>query len=244
MTLTLGKCYQADSERKRIYIVNPYFDIPELYQEENGKKNFNEKLIIELVSYYFQHKETIDQLAKREFFKSYSPTGFLDRDDSLYRPLYKAILFHKTYSQKFDDDILLGAEYITHWIDVDMSGKVTNDDLLNIAEGLVKKYASASLVITSMIHAGLPCLATETPVVFISNDAIVAEHSTFNTPGRLDGLIDLFRVLNLRNGHFSTDDEVLASIERFTIDTTFENKPDWRIYAERLDRQATEFMSD
>lgn len=86
----------------------------------------------------------------------YSPKGFLNRSSAKLRPLYKAALFYKTYNKRFDRGLLLNATYVTHWMDVKMDGSVTNDDLLDIAERIVKQYASAKMVITSRIHAGLP----------------------------------------------------------------------------------------
>lgn len=245
MTLTLGKKYAVDRENKEgICFVDPYFAIPDLYSEENGETYVDVKLIDVLANHYFKHKAVIDQLSQREFFKIYSPKGFLDRDDSPYRALYKAILFHKVYSKKFDDELLLKAEYITHWMDVDMSGCVTNDDLLDIAEGLVKKYASAKLIVTSRIHAGLPGLGVGTPVIFIANEEVIAETGTFNTPGRLGGLVDLFRVLLLENDTFVTDDIELLKYEKIDETVAFENKSEWIEYAHKLENIAEEFMKD
>ena len=127
-------------------------------------------------------------------------------------------------------------------MDVDMSGKVTNDDLLSIAEQLVKNYAAAKLVITSRIHAGLPCLGVGTPVIFIANEEVLSEGGTFNTPGRLGGLIDFFRILTIENGLFKTVDPVLKPVQRFSLDTDFENKTNWKPYAEELKKKAIEFM--
>lgn len=244
MTLTLGKKYKVrDNEREGIYFVDPYFEIPSIYLEEDNQC-INGELMEKIFSYYLQHKDIIDDLAQRQFFKVYSATGFLDRDDSLWRSIYKATLFYKTYSTKFDDEVLLNAEYITHWMNVDMSGKITNDDLLDVAENLVKKYASARLVVTSRIHAGLPCLGMDTPVVFIANEEITAENGTFNTPGRLNGLIELFRVMNLQKDKFFTEDASLSKIDKFKYSTTFQNKVEWKSFAQKLDQTVTEFMND
>ena len=243
VTLTLGKKYKVkDEEREGIYIVDPYFEIPSLYEEKEGATILNVELLNEFVTFYSKHAEVINQLASRQFFKEYSPTGFLDRDTNPYRSYYKAAFFYKVYSQRFSDNFLLEAQYITHWIDVDMS-KETTDSLFKIAEGLVKKYARAKMVVTSRIHAGLPCLGMETPVVFIANPEVIAEKGTFNTPGRLGGLVELFRILNLEDGVFATDDEVLRGIEMFTQDTMFNNKENWKPYADRLDQQLSAFMS-
>lgn len=244
LTLTMGKKYKvSDSERNGYCIVDPYFDIPDLIEEKDGKKHRHPLRILQFAFDYLRYRKPVKELAKREFFTLYSPKGFLDRDRSSYRPYYKAVCFYKAYSKKFDKKLLLDAEYITHWLDVDMSTG-TNDQLLDIAESLVRKYAAAKMVITSRIHCGLPSLGMGTPVVFIANEEVVSESGSFNTPGRLGGLLELFRVLNISGGRFSTEDSVFASIDKFTEDTRFVNKDDWKKYAEKLDKACTRFMSD
>ena len=244
LTLTIGKKYKvSDSERDGYCIVDPYFDIPDLIEEKDGKKHRHPLRILQFAFDYLRYRKPVKELAKREFFTLYSPKGFLDRDRSSYRPYYKAVCFYKAYSKKFDKKLLLDAEYITHWLDVDMSTG-TNDQLLDIAESLVRKYAAAKMVITSRIHCGLPSLGMGTPVVFIANEEVVSESGSFNTPGRLGGLLELFRVLNISGGRFSTEDSVFASIDKFTEDTRFVNKDDWKEYAEKLDKACTRFMSD
>lgn len=244
VTLTLGKKYKIDdSERHGYYFVDPYFEIPALFENVEGKDIIKTDLLNEFVDIYSKHSDIINYLASKPFFKEYSPTGFLDRDDSFYRSYYKAVCFYKVYSKQFTDEFILNAEYITHWIDVDMNNQ-TNKDLLNIAEGLVKRYAKAKVVITSRIHAGLPCLGMETPVVFVANEEVLSEKGSFNTPGRLGGLVELFRILNLHNGKFETDDDILKHLEKIDLESNFKNKDDWRPYAERLDKQLSFFMSD
>lgn len=245
VTLTLGKNYHIDENRRKgIYIVDPYFSIPSLYNDVDGKLVLNEDLFNEFIIEYSKHSDIINKLASKNFFKEYSPTGFLDRDANPYRPYYKATCFYKVYKQRFSDDLLLRAEYITHWMDVDMANQTT-EDLFDVAEGLVKKYASAELVITSRIHAGLPCLGMNTPVVFIANDEVTSATGTYNTPGRLGGLVELFRILKLDDKNvFTTDDPIFEKIVKFSSETKFENRMDWKPYADRLIKQLTEFMSD
>lgn len=189
-----------------------------------------------------RHAPNVIRLGRKDFFRVYSPTGFLDRSTNPFRPYYKAAIFYSTYVRKFERRLLLDARYITHWLDVDMSGKVTNDDLLQTAESLIKTYASAKLLITSRIHAALPALGLNTPVIFIANKEITSEASSFNTPGRLDGIIELFRVMNLEDGRFDTNDEMLTEHKKITADTVIQNKTDWKKYADRLIDMATKFM--
>ncbi len=246
VTLTLGKKYKVkrEEERSGIFFVDPYFEIPPLYDEDNeGKKVFYADRMNWFISVYSRNSEIINNLASRQFFKEYSPTGFLDRDENEYRRYYKAVCFYEVYSKKFSDKLLMNADYITHWIDVNMSTETTGS-LFRIAENLVKRYAKAKLVVTSRIHAGLPCLGMGTSVIFIANHEVTSESGNFNTPGRLGGLVDLFRILNLNNGDFTSEDEVFSSIEKFDIGTSFVNKSKWEAYAKRLDKQLSLFMSD
>lgn len=245
MTLTLGEKYYVPKERRTgICFVDPFFEIPKIVENFEGKNKYYIKNIVSGFLAIAFHLPSVVRLGRKSFFKVYSPTGFLDRSTSRIRPYYKAAMFYRTYSKKFCRKLLLNADYITHWIDVDMSGKVTNDDLLNTAENLVRKYASSQMVITSRIHAGLPCLGLDTPVVFVANSEVVSESGSFNTPGRLGGLLELFRVLNIQDGAFSTEDEVFLNILRFNESTTFENKKDWEKYAVDLKKKAKEFMQD
>lgn len=233
ISLTLGKNYRVDeTDRNGVCFVDPYFEIPKL----------NILSFWSCLVYFFKNAKPVISLAKRSFFKEYSPTGFLDRSKSRIRPYYKACLFYKEYSKKFSPDLLLSAEYITHWLDVDMA-KGTNDELLNIAENLVKKYASSKLVVTSRIHAGLPCLGLGTPVIFIADEQVISEKGSFNVPGRLGGLLDFFRIMNFDKGAFSSDDEVLNSFIVVDRHTVFENKTGWKQYAKNLEKHCMTFMN-
>ena len=232
LTLTLGKKYGLpQNAREGVYVVDPYFEIPPF------KNN-----VLSFVAYFLKHPIAVFKLGRNTFFRDYSPTGFLDRNRVWCRRFYKAMRFLSTYEQRFSIDMLVDAKYITHWIDLDLE-KVTAWDCIHIAEDLVKRYGSARMMITSRIHAGLPCLGMETPVVFIANEEITNDAGSWNTPGRLGGLLELFRVLKFTDGRFSSDDDVLSKISKFTNETTFENKNEWRRYAENLDRKCSGFMS-
>lgn len=59
------------------------------------------------------------------------------------------------------------------------------------ANELLDRYAKASLVITSRIHAALPCLAMGTPVLFIKNG-----YDRAYGMERFEGLMELFHVVD------------------------------------------------
>ena len=78
--------------------------------------------------------------------------------------------------------------------------------------------------------------------LLIDNREVTSDTGKFNTPGRLEGLIELFRVLTLENGQFTSDDESISKFEKITENTTWENKTDWKKYADMLEKTVTEFM--
>ena len=54
--------------------------------------------------------------------------------------------------------------YLTHFF----STKISHLKRFQIAHSLLKRYANAKLVITTRIHAALPCLALKTPVILVN----------------------------------------------------------------------------
>lgn len=54
--------------------------------------------------------------------------------------------------------------YLTHSFSI----KINHLERFRIAHSLLKRYANAKLVITTRIHAALPCLALKTPVIFVN----------------------------------------------------------------------------
>jgi len=244
VTLTLGKDFKVnDNERDGFYFVDPHFDVPPLYEEVEGQPILNKEALDGFIEVYSKHAEVINDLASRYFFKVYLPTGRLDKDETVFRPYYKAACFYKVFSQLFSDEFLLTANYITHYKEVDMKND-SNQDLIDIAESFVKKYARAKMVVTSRIHSGLPCLGMETPVVFVADKEVVSQNSTFASPGRLGGLVDLFRTVSFNDGLLETTDDAFLAIKKFEVNSTFKNKDDWRLYADRLKKQLSAFMSD
>jgi len=82
-----------------------------------------------------------------------------------------------------DAGLLKSANYETQVL---QSGKYSDEEKFAIAESLLKKYARAKLVITSRIHAALPCLAMGTPVIFVNG------FNAFLDTCRFDGIVELF----------------------------------------------------
>ena len=114
--------------------------------------------------------------------------------------------YEKVLQEHVNSDVLQNAEVIDHII----SSKQTSQEKFAIGEEILKKYASAKLVITSRIHAALPCLALGTPVLFVTDGL---EKESIHT-SRLKGTIDHLNILSTRSkkeidGIFDNDMNVL-----------------------------------
>lgn len=88
-----------------------------------------------------------------------------------------------------------------------------------IAEYMLFLYQSASCVVTTKIHAMLPCLALQTPVLFID------ESETYD-PSRLDGLLDFVRVAKRH--------KILKGADDYNFDSPPDNPGKYRQYANSL----------
>ena len=93
------------------------------------------------------------------------------------------------------------------------SNTYSHEEKFEMAEDLLKKYAKATLVITSRIHCALPCLALGTPVIFISG------FDSFVDTSRFDGIIDLFNRIDIdsNTGDFTANFSLNGKIDENTI---------------------------
>jgi hypothetical protein len=71
----------------------------------------------------------------------------------------------------------------------------TSEERFTLAEEMVKKFATAKLIITSRIHCALPCLAFGTPVIFVAGGDL--NHP--NEMSRLKGIIEHMNILSTDN---------------------------------------------
>lgn len=69
-------------------------------------------------------------------------------------------------SKEYDGKI----KEVTHTLDKEKNSKLSYEERMNNVESLLKEYQSAEFVITTRLHCALPCLAIETPVLFIYDD--------------------------------------------------------------------------
>lgn len=80
--------------------------------------------------------------------------------------------------------------YLTHTFNANIS----HLKRFKIANNILKKYEKAKLVVTTKIHAALPCLALKTPVIFVNK-----KYDKF----RFEGIYDLLNTIGVNsNGIF------------------------------------------
>ncbi|WP_457969753.1 polysaccharide pyruvyl transferase family protein [Acinetobacter calcoaceticus] len=134
----------------------------------------------------------------------------------------------------FSKNLLDKAEYIKQELPKD---KYTEDEKFILAEGLLKKYSTAKLVITSRIHCALPCLALGTPVIYLNGF-----EKEFDAC-RMEGLSDLFHTINInrKTGEISYNFNVVDLIDE-NIDLV--NKSDYLALADELKKKVNAFISE
>lgn len=182
LTLTLNVKYKESIKTNEILFVDPFYEI-----SGTRKELFNIKLYIRSLIYWIKYRRKISSILSKFQTEYHTIWGYLSRK------LEKSVAachFYASYKDAFDDDILLKAEVITH--NIKKTENCTNEHLMDYAKQLIKRYASAKLVVTSRIHCGLPCLAVETPVIYVQ--ATELESMQMRSPGRMNGLIDFFNV--------------------------------------------------
>ena len=110
-----------------------------------------------------------------------------------------------------DDGLLKSASHETQVL---QSGRYSDEEKFAIAEALIKKYARAKLVITSRIHAALPCLAMGTPVIFVNG------FNAFLDTCRFDGIVELFNRVDVDgSGNFKANFPLGDKIDAGTMVT-------------------------
>lgn len=222
LTLTLYKSFNLinNDNRKGVCFVNPY--IPKMGGVKHYINGFVYVLKSPVIIHHLWRKN-------RNFFVCGWNTSLPYRKHLWLKSLLRAALFYEIYSKKFDDKVLVDAEYINHTVD---TNKYPNDNsLLDYAEFLLKKYAIQKYVVTSRIHAGLPCLSLGTPTVFVSHPDIIGESFNGN---RLGGLIDFFHCMRLDVNNQFVCDEIFNHQKKLDENFSFDNKVTWKKYASKM----------
>lgn len=228
-TLTLGLKYKSEKKNEKLLFVDPY-----IFQKETSALHL--KSLLKACFHLIKHPTKAYRLVKKVGYN----ISYYSKDSKwMYRLLCMAS-FYKIYSKVFSDDLLFNAEYVTHIVNnVDAS----DNEKMEQARELVKLYSGAKLVITSRIHAALPCLAVETPVIFIPSSGL---NSTRENAGRLDGLEELFNVIRWKNWKLDIENENLKQQfkqGKLGKDVHVENSKDYVIYRDQLIKTIKNFCN-
>lgn len=216
MTLTLGKNYKADAHNDEIYFVDPLVE-----------NNVTIKARLTIFAFMAMHFATVSKMARHYHF---SGKGYIKR-------LYHATQVYKTYRCVLAKSLLKKAHYIFQMSNEYVDKYPTDMARLNVAEELIKKYATAKFVITSRIHCALPCIGMETPVIFIDGTA-----SSVDSACRLGGLKDFFKYVILYDrGRLLPQFEVKNKID---IESSFDLPLSWKGYAESLEKRCIQFINN
>lgn len=214
MTLTLGEKYHNEKKNGKVIFVDPFFDIP-----TNPFYIFGNLLF--LIANYRSIKTIAD---KFEY----------NWHHNLFHKLIISF-FYRQYIRLFDHGTLVNAEYICQESPKYKYEYPTEEARFHEAERLIKKYATAALVVTSRIHCALPCLALETPVLYVENTD-QAETSAC----RLGGLYDLFNVIKSTNGNLHTSFKCEVPI---SSKSNIKNKTAWKEIAEKIKKDCCTHLS-
>ena len=210
MTLTLGYKYKSNTRNSKIYFVDPY-----VFVDRNPLAFFSK------IPFLLKKLKKISKISKK-WYGGITVQGIV-----------KSTLFLQTYSQLFNEELLVSSEFISH---AGISGWPKDDkDLLNKAEDLVKQFSQAGLVVTSRIHCALPCLGLETPVLFTS----AKDLSEFSTC-RFGGLKDLFNIIEYDEGILKPKFKLNGKIN---LENHPENKTNWRPLADDLIKRCKRFFN-
>lgn len=185
LTLTLGLKYKDDEKDGSIYFVDPYY---ELGRGKKLFKGYNVLLAFFLLVKYYSHIRPLKDKFVCEFH-----TRLNNLFPKMDRMLHLAS-FYDTYSKVFDDEVLCSAHYIRHEV-LQSQFHYDNDEKMEYAKYLIRKYAKAKLVVTSRIHCALPCLGIEIPVIFVTSDNLEQGVGRSGSNGRFGGLIELLNLM-------------------------------------------------
>lgn len=188
LTTTLCLKYGNAIKDQPPVFVDPYYEVA------GTKKNlYKWGMYARNIYYLIKNWRKVDKFIDRfdnEFWTWY---GKLSRR---FEKRVCASVFYETYKTVCSDKLIFNAEYVTH--NVETTRFSTNDDWMEYARELIRRYAKAKFVVTSRIHCALPCLGVETPVIFVQAGSLY--DGTLRDSSRFGGLIEMFNIASYEKG--------------------------------------------
>ena len=241
LTLTLGygyKKFKIDNPT-RIVFVDPYF---ETFRNSEGEIS----LVHILHSFIglIKNRKKIKRLNSKAYFESDVHAKVKKTERTLKEKLKRLLhlsSFYRSYSKLFDDEVLYEADYLSH--QVIQADYPDNDTKMKLADELMKKYASSNLVVTSRIHTALPCVAVETPTIFVNSQNLSSSMNPIRSPGRFGGLVELLNVANYspKNGGEVVYEDFKGKIQK---NTKISNKDAYKKFAQNLQQEVQDFFKN
>ena len=221
LTLTLGKEYKTGIHDGKVLIVDPYIEF-------GGDKSLNLfskvwNTIRFCIKYY-----NVAMKLKDNFINQDMLPRVRNRISRKLEHFIETATFYAIYSQRFSNDIIMNATYISVIVD----NYISNEEKFKLADSMLKEYANAKCVITSRLHVSFPCLAVGTKNIFVIPSLRTEEKDVRRYSGRLKGLEDTVTVLELDRGRLINTKDVLPEV--ITIDNFPENKEGYKFYEKNL----------
>lgn len=224
LTLTLNKTISNRKKRSGVCIVDPIV----------SHYNRTSLTLIKMLIYIFTFLLNCKTIGKIFINISNNNTRKINNLTEKIRKLFNAITLFRTYKNYFGKDILINSEYFSHVYKIDEN---TNElEKIEEAKKILNKYANTSLVITSRIHCALPCLAFETPVIFIQN----VDEGKYSDC-RFGGLLELLNVVKV-----SYDScRIISSNfdQELILEKKVKNSYQYKIYQEKLINDCENFVN-
>lgn len=234
LTLTLGEKYKTKNRGEDVYFVDPYYAV-------SGTREFifNIPLYIKNIIWLIKYHKKVRQITTHFETEYRTLWGKLS---GRMEKRFAAAAWYAQYHNMFDDDILLTSQVITHTVMRDKYPTVI--DMMEYARILIKKYAAAKLVITSRIHCALPCLALDTPVIYVQSKSL--EKISQRSPGRMKGILNFFNIINWDSYSLNVESESLKAVQRggkINGKTKIKNGQAHLSYAQNLKERTEAFVS-
>lgn len=222
LTLTLNESISSSNVRHGVCIVDPIV----------SHYNKISLSLVKILVYFFTLMSQFKTIYKI-YFKIYESAN--ETKNSLkekFRVLYNAITLFRTYKNYLSKDILINSDYYSH---IYKDGNLNEEEKIVEAKRILNKYASASLVITSRIHCALPCLAFETPVIFIQN----VDEGKYSDC-RFGGLLELLNVVKVS---YNSCRVISSSFDQnLILERRVKNSDHYRLFQEKLKNDCDTFI--
>lgn len=227
LTLTLGLKYKTNIKSGKTIFVDPYI----------FRKEAPSQIALSFLKacwHLIKHPIKAHRLARRV---NYNITRLGNYSKWLDRHLWMAS-FYEIYSKVFDDNLLFNADYVTHIVN---NVGVSEEQKMEQARELIRRYAGAKLVVTSRIHAALPCLGLETPVIFIPSSGL---NATRGNAGRFDGIEKMFNVIRWKDCRLVIESpQIMVGKGKITNAIQVSNPSVYKEYRDLLVERTMEFCS-